>query len=187
MKRSIPMTFILMSTLPMLSQAQEETNIHVGVSLAIALSIDKTQGLNFGSLQFQSNSQGGPVTLKTNGTVDLGSSGYLHSGNAQAGGFELTLTPEQEISISCSSTATAALSSDANERLLLNQIKYSVAGGADVLCSALAMSMSGITSNTLNFTIGADLNVVGGGDAVSGLFSTSHGGGSPIVFTISYK
>ena len=186
MKKSIPITLILMSTLPLIAHAQEQANVEAGVTLNTALSIDNVTGLSFGSLQFQPNATGGVITLNTDSSGSVGGSDYVQAGSFQAGSFDLTMQAGESVSISCPAQATVALDGDASQTLTLDNIKYST-GAGDTICNpALALMLISLNNDPVSFSIGADLSVLDGAQAVSGSYSTAHAGGAPISFTISY-
>tara|TARA_B100001094_G_C18195576_1_gene810575 strand:+ start:6730 stop:7368 length:639 start_codon:yes stop_codon:yes gene_type:complete len=169
--------------LPLFADAQEQSSVNADVSLSNTLSISVAGNLNFGLLEFESSDAGGQVTLKVNGNVQVGNTGYASQGSPSAGVLNVAAPSGESITVSCSNNAVLT-HENSNQQLNLNDTTYKVRG----VVKACAHGPKQYTSTGFEqIRIGAKLNLLTGSAAVPGLYATSNTGGTPLSFTLTYQ
>ena len=162
----------------------EQADVNADTTLSKILSVNIAGDLNFGLLEFEPFDAGGQVTLKPNGTVLLGQTGYASLGSSSAGILNVTSPVGESITVSCSNNAILTHEHGSGQSLNLNDTSYKVQGNV----KACAHGPKQYTSTGLDqLTIGAKLNLLTGSAAVAGQYATSNAGGNPLSFTFSYQ
>tara|TARA_B100001094_G_scaffold330010_1_gene394145 strand:- start:772 stop:1335 length:564 start_codon:yes stop_codon:yes gene_type:complete len=187
-----------MCGLPWSIIAEESAELSAAVVFSnMGLSISNVQPVNYGSLTFEQNSSGGYLALNmaTGEAMDV-SSGYTPVANTSSlGNITVTSTVGEVIDISCdvSNTVLALAGNpsvtisvyDANHFVPLSS---SIGAGdprRDGNCTAVSASYTSAGSDDVQ--IGGFLVLPPGNQVQPGFYSTSHTGGSPILFTFTYQ
>jgi hypothetical protein len=159
------------------------TNVDVNVTLEQALAVSNINHMNFGTLSYNSNSQGGSITLSALGVIDMKQSGYTQVSSGNHASFTLTSIPNSSIQITCS--ATAVLTNGNNATINLNNINYQF-GGNNYSCSNQVTNITSNTSGSNQVKVGGEMVLPNYSQATQNTYSTSSAGGSDISFLIAY-
>ena len=184
MKKILTLLTPMAAVLPLLLSAQEQADVGAEVLIREAILIQNVSNIDYGILEYDPADAGGDIVIDPDGAVSVGTTGYSAAGNPTAGSLDIVAVSGESLSISCTATATLALSSDQTELLQLSAVQYKL-NGALLTCGVGATSVASQGTDTLN--VGATLTVASGGTASSGSYSTSNTGGSPMTFTVTYQ
>tara|TARA_B100001094_G_scaffold330010_1_gene394144 strand:- start:107 stop:712 length:606 start_codon:yes stop_codon:yes gene_type:complete len=181
-----------------------EENTELGATALFSnmgLSISSIQSVNYGGLTFDANAPGGYLLLlASTGEVHDITSGYTPTGNgASAGIIRVISTMGEVIDISCDvSNAVLALAGNPSQTIPVYDANHFVPltssiGDGDSSrggnCEGVGMSISAsyTSAGTDDIYIGGFLLLPPGDQLQPGSYSTSHPGGSPILFTLTYQ
>tara|TARA_B100001094_G_C18195576_1_gene810571 strand:+ start:3587 stop:4135 length:549 start_codon:yes stop_codon:yes gene_type:complete len=165
------------------SSSYAQTQIESDVTLQESVTISDIGDLNFGSLSYQSLSQGGPISLEPNSSLNFGLTGYTSNNAHTPGSFKMTGIAGEIIVVSCTPNAVLAKSTDSNHTILLYDIIYELNG---ILSYCISSPVNFSSSAENQFYIGGKVNLPSATEGLIGGFSTSNAGGSPMSFTITY-
>ena len=184
MKKILAFFIPFVIAIPVLSNSQNQADVDVDVFLRQAIVVDNVSDLQFGTLEYDPSDAGGSILLGTDGVVDVATSGYVSAGTPMAGGLDITATAGEKIHVSCTATATLALSTDPNQTMSISDVNYKF-NGSSRFCNSGLHDLDSTGTDSIN--IGAELSVPSGATAQEGNYSTSNNGGTPISFTVTYE
>ena len=184
MKKLFAFMIPFIIAIPVISNPLNEADVDIDVFLRQAIVVDNVSDLQFGILEYDPSDAGGAIVLGTDGTVDVAGTGYVAAGTPMAGGLDITATDGEKIYVACSASAVLALSTDAGETMSVSDVNYTF-NGLVRYCNSGLHELDSTGRDSIN--IGAQLNVPSGAAAEEGTYSTSHNGGIPLTFTVTYE
>ena len=184
MRKLIVYCILLFLNFKVFSHEYNQADVDADVTLRQSVVINNVKDLQFGVLEYDPSDSGGFIVLEPTSQVFVGNTGYISSGTPTAGGLDITAAQGEKVNISCTSTATLSRESDPAKTIPLTGAKF-IINGLTWFCSTGMHDF--ISGGTDSIYIGAKLTVPTGNVARAGTYSTSHIGGVPLSFTVTYE